>query len=157
MVLVDYLTLMTAEKADRNDLAYGLITKGLKNLAKELDCVVVLLTQLNRDLEKRTNKRPLPSDSRDTGQIEQDCDYWIGIYRGGAYDETANQSETELLLRLNRHGQSGVIHCEQRNGSIYDCDQETARRRTRNAKKNRINEVDSDETGNDGKRKAAHS
>ncbi|XWJ90316.1 DnaB-like helicase C-terminal domain-containing protein [Phytobacter ursingii] len=130
MVLVDYLTLMTAEKADRNDLAYGLITKGLKNLAKELDCVVVLLTQLNRDLEKRTNKRPLPSDSRDTGQIEQDCDYWIGIYRGGAYDETANQSETELLLRLNRHGQSGVIHCEQRNGSIYDCDQEAARRRT---------------------------
>jgi replicative DNA helicase len=71
MVLVDYLTLMTAEKADRNDLAYGLITKGLKNLAKELDCVVVLLTQLNRDLEKRTNKRPLPSDSRDTGQMSR--------------------------------------------------------------------------------------
>jgi replicative DNA helicase len=42
---------MTAEKADRNDLAYGMITKGLKNLAKELDCVVVLLTQLNRALE----------------------------------------------------------------------------------------------------------
>ncbi|HEM6817638.1 TPA: AAA family ATPase [Citrobacter koseri] len=126
MVLVDYLTLMTAEKADRNDLAYGMITKGLKNLAKELDCVVVLLTQLNRDLEKRTNKRPLPSDSRDTGQIEQDCDYWIGIYREGAYDENANQSDTELLLRLNRHGQSGVIYCEQRNGAIYDCDQVAA-------------------------------
>ena len=81
MILVDYLTLMTAEKADRNDLAYGMITKGLKNLAKELDCVVVLLTQLNRALESRTNKRPLPSDSRDTGQIEQDCDYWVGIHR----------------------------------------------------------------------------
>ncbi|TWY83485.1 helicase DnaB, partial [Klebsiella pneumoniae] len=60
MILVDYLTLMTADKAERNDLAYGLITKGLKTLAKELDCVVVLLTQLNRELEKRTNKRPLP-------------------------------------------------------------------------------------------------
>ena len=129
MVLVDYLTLMTAEKADRNDLAYGLITKGLKNLAKELDCVVVLLTQLNRDLEKRPNKRPLPSDSRDTGQIEQDCDYWIGIYREGAYDENANQSETELLLRLNRHGQSGVVYCEQRNGAIYDTNQAEARAR----------------------------
>lgn len=128
MVLVDYLTLMAAEKADRNDLAYGLITKGLKNLAKELDCVVVLLTQLNRDLEKRVNKRPLPSDSRDTGQIEQDCDYWIGIYREGAYDENAKQSDTELLLRLNRHGQSGVIYCEQRNGAIYDCDQADAER-----------------------------
>ncbi|EPG4896185.1 DnaB-like helicase C-terminal domain-containing protein [Citrobacter koseri] len=131
MVLVDYLTLMTAEKADRNDLAYGMITKGLKNLAKELDCVVVLLTQLNRDLEKRTNKRPLPSDSRDTGQIEQDCDYWIGIYREGAYDENANQSDTELLLRLNRHGQSGVIYCEQRNGAIYDCDQDAAEQKRR--------------------------
>ncbi len=136
MVLVDYLTLMTADKAERNDLAYGLITKGLKMLAKELDCVVVLLTQLNRDLEKRTNKRPLPSDSRDTGQIEQDCDYWLAIYREGAYDETANQSETELLLRLNRHGETGVVYCQQRHGAIYDCDQETAsqRRREKEAK-----------------------
>ncbi|QOV59873.1 AAA family ATPase [Klebsiella variicola] len=123
MVLVDYLTLMAAEKADRNDLSYGLITKGLKNLAKELDCVVVLLTQLNRELEKRANKRPLPSDSRDTGQIEQDCDYWLGIYREGAYDENYPQGDTELLLRLNRHGSGGVVFCEQRNGAIYDCDQ----------------------------------
>lgn len=129
MILVDYLTLMTADKAERNDLAYGMITKGLKMLAKELDCVVVLLTQLNRDLEKRTNKRPLPSDSRDTGQIEQDCDYWLAIYREGAYDETANQSETELLLRLNRHGETGVVYCDQRHGSIYDSDQEAARAR----------------------------
>ncbi|AVX37801.1 DnaB-like helicase C-terminal domain-containing protein [Yersinia massiliensis] len=127
MVLVDYLTLMKAEKADRNDLAYGMITKGLKNLAKELDCVVVLLTQLNRDLEKRTNKRPLPSDSRDTGQIEQDCDYWLGIYRAGAYDDNANQHDTELLMKLNRHGENGVVYVEQRFGAIYDCDQTQAR------------------------------
>jgi len=129
MILVDYLTLMTADKAERNDLAYGMITKGLKTLAKELDCVVVLLTQLNRGLEDRQNKRPLPSDSRDTGQIEQDCDYWLAIYREGAYDENVNQSETELLLRLNRHGETGVVHCEQRNGIIYDIDQESAQAR----------------------------
>ncbi|WP_314421897.1 DnaB-like helicase C-terminal domain-containing protein [Pseudescherichia vulneris] len=139
MILVDYLTLMTADKAERNDLAYGLITKGLKMLAKELDCVVVLLTQLNRELEKRPNKRPLPSDSRDTGQIEQDCDYWLAIYREGAYDESVNQSETELLLRLNRHGETGVVHCEQRNGIIYDIDQESAQARAaeRQAKPNK--------------------
>lgn len=131
MILVDYLTLMTAEKAERNDLAYGLITKGLKMLAKELDCVVVLLTQLNRDLEKRTNKRPLPSDSRDTGQIEQDCDYWLAIYREGAYDENADQSDTELLMRLNRHGGTGVVYCRQTHGSIYDCDQEAAEQKRR--------------------------
>ncbi|WPM84004.1 DnaB-like helicase C-terminal domain-containing protein [Apirhabdus apintestini] len=131
MVLVDYLTLMTADKADRNDLAYGIITKGLKNLAKELNCIVVLLTQLNRDLEKRTNKRPMPSDSRDTGQIEQDCDYWIGIYREGAYDQNADQAATELLLRLNRHGPTGVVYCDQRNGAIYDCDQAAAEQKRR--------------------------
>ncbi len=56
---VDYLTLMKAGKADRNDIAYGEITKGLKQLAKELDTTVVLLTQLNRKLEDRTNKRPM--------------------------------------------------------------------------------------------------
>lgn len=123
MVLVDYLTLMTAEKADRNDLAYGMITKGLKNLAKELGCVVVLLTQLNRELEKRVNKRPLPSDSRDTGQIEQDCDYWVGIHREGAFDDSVPPGETELILRLNRHGSTGTIYCNQVNGAIYDCDQ----------------------------------
>ncbi|RVR27992.1 helicase DnaB [Citrobacter freundii] len=139
MVLVDYLTLMTADKADRNDLAYGVITKGLKNLAKELNCIVVLLTQLNRDLEKRTNKRPMPSDSRDTGQIEQDCDYWIGIYREGAYDENADQAATELLLRLNRHGPTGVVYCDQRNGAIYDCDQAAAeqKRRANDARPNK--------------------
>ncbi|CZY39679.1 DnaB-like helicase C-terminal domain-containing protein [Enterobacter chengduensis] len=142
MVLVDYLTLMTADKADRNDLAYGIITKGLKNLAKELNCIVVLLTQLNRELEKRTNKRPMPSDSRDTGQIEQDCDYWIGIYREGAYDENADQAATELLLRLNRHGPTGVVYCDQRNGAIYDCDQSAAeqKRRANDARPNKKRE-----------------
>lgn len=142
MVLVDYLTLMTADKADRNDLAYGIITKGLKNLAKELNCIVVLLTQLNRDLEKRPNKRPMPSDSRDTGQIEQDCDYWIGIYREGAYDENADQAATELLLRLNRHGPTGVVYCDQRNGAIYDCDQSAAeqKRRANDARPNKKRE-----------------
>ncbi|CZX95247.1 DnaB-like helicase C-terminal domain-containing protein [Enterobacter kobei] len=142
MVLVDYLTLMTADKADRNDLAYGIITKGLKNLAKELNCIVVLLTQLNRELEKRTNKRPMPSDSRDTGQIEQDCDYWIGIYREGAYDENADQAATELLLRLNRHGPTGVVYCDQRNGAIYDCDQAAAeqKRRANDARPNKKRE-----------------
>lgn len=126
MILVDYLTLMTAEKADRNDLAYGMITKGLKNLAKELGCIVVLLTQLNRELEKRTNKRPLPSDSRDTGQIEQDCDYWVGIHREGAFDDSVPPGETELILRLNRHGNTGTVFCNQYNGAIYDTDQQAA-------------------------------
>lgn len=114
---VDYLTLMKAEKAERNDLAYGEITKGLKNLAKELDCVVVLLTQLNRNLESRTDKRPMPSDSRDTGQIEQDCDLWIGLYRHGVYHEDCpNKTLTELIVRLNRHGSTGTTFLDLKHG-----------------------------------------
>ncbi|MDT3546520.1 DnaB-like helicase C-terminal domain-containing protein [Cronobacter sakazakii] len=127
MVLVDYLTLMAAEKADTEAQAYGIITKGLKILAKELNCVVVLLTQLNRGSEARANKRPQPSDSRSTGQIEQDCDYWLGIYRENEDDDTVNPAETELLLRLNRHGNTGTVYVEQRNGILYDIDQQEAR------------------------------
>ncbi|MGC0890437.1 DnaB-like helicase C-terminal domain-containing protein [Pantoea agglomerans] len=127
MVLVDYLTLMGTDKADRNDLAFAAITKGLKNLAKELDCIVVLLSQLNRASDNRTDKRPLPSDSRDTGQIEQDCDYWLGIYREGYYDESLPAGITELILRLNRHGQGGTVFCMQKNGAIHDMDQDAAR------------------------------
>ncbi|EPN9328775.1 DnaB-like helicase C-terminal domain-containing protein [Cronobacter sakazakii] len=127
MVLVDYLTLMAAEKADTESQAYGIITKGLKVLAKELNCVVVLLTQLNRGSEARANKRPQPSDSRSTGQIEQDCDYWLGIYRESEDDDTVNPAETELLLRLNRHGNTGTVYVEQRNGILYDLDQQEAR------------------------------
>ena len=110
LVAIDYLTLMKAEKAERNDLAYGEITKGLKGLAKELQCVVLLLTQLNRGLESRQDKRPMPSDSRDTGQIEQDCDYWLGIYRESVYNENVPENMrgyTEVELRLNRHGGTG--------------------------------------------------
>ncbi|PHM52512.1 replicative DNA helicase [Xenorhabdus sp. KK7.4] len=120
---VDYLTLMKTEKADRNDIAYGNITKGLKILAKELDTTVVLLTQLNRNLEERANKRPMPSDSRDTGQIEQDCDYWMGVYRDSVYHEKSDQTLTELILRLNRHGKSGTTYIEQKGLSLLPIDQ----------------------------------
>ncbi|MBC8947272.1 DnaB-like helicase C-terminal domain-containing protein [Xenorhabdus indica] len=119
---VDYLTLMKTEKADRNDIAYGNITKGLKILAKELNTVVVLLTQLNRELERRADKRPMPSDSRDTGQIEQDCDYWIGVYRDSVYHEKSDQTLTELILRLNRHGKAGMTYIEQKGLCLFPVD-----------------------------------
>ena len=121
IIAVDYLTLMKAGKADRNDLAYGQITKELKNLAKELDCVVLLLTQLNRNLEQRADKRPIPADSRDTGQIEQDCDYWIGLYRESVYNDDVSDMEkgyTEAIVRLNRHGGVGTGYMNMVNGCM---------------------------------------
>lgn len=122
-ICVDYLTLMEAEKADRNDLGYGLITKGLKALAKELKCCVVLLTQLNRSLEGRANKRPMPSDSRDTGQIEQDADYWLGLYRESVYNMNVSEDHkgyTELELRLNRHGRGGTCYLNMNQGRFEE-------------------------------------
>lgn len=134
LVAVDYLTLMKAEAAERNDLAYGNITKELKNLARELDCVVLLLTQLNRSLESRADKRPMPSDSRDTGQIEQECDYWFGLYKESVYNEDADPYLTEIILRLNRYGQFGKVYCDQRWGSMFPCDQKEAERRAQQGK-----------------------
>lgn len=71
---------------------------------------MVLLTQLNRKLEERADKRPNPSDSKDTGQIEQDCDVWIGLYRDAVYNENADPNLMEMLLRLNREGPSGTAY-----------------------------------------------
>jgi replicative DNA helicase len=119
MIAVDYLTLMDADKSERNDLAYGKITKELKKLARELNCVVLLLTQLNRSIESKPIKerKPMPADSRDTGQIEQDCDIWIGLYRAGAYEEDIPYPKlTHLLVRLNRHGKSGHVYLNMEEG-----------------------------------------
>ncbi|EFZ4076465.1 helicase DnaB, partial [Shigella flexneri] len=125
------LTLMKAEAAERRDIAFGDITTGLKNLAKELDCVVLLLTQLNRKLEDRADKRPTPSDSRDTGQIEQDCDVWIGLYRDAVYNRNADSQLMELILRLNREGATGTAYALMDNGSVTDVSAEDAARRLR--------------------------
>lgn len=117
LVVVDYLTLMGGdEKAERNDLKYGEITKQLKILGKELGCMILLLVQLNRGLENRTDKRPVPSDGRDTGQIEQDCDVWIGLYRERVYDKDCCHNLTEAIIRLNRAGDGGTGYMTLQNG-----------------------------------------
>jgi replicative DNA helicase len=121
LIIVDYLTLMESdEKQERNDLKYGEITKQLKMLAKELGCVVLLLTQLNRGLESRPDKRPFPADSRDTGQIEQDCDAWIGLYREKVYNEDVPYNFTEAIIRLNRTGGTGTGYLTLENGYFED-------------------------------------
>ena len=70
---------------------------------------MILLTQLNRGLEQRADKRPVPSDSRDTGQIEQDCDVWIGCYRDEVYnDNSADKGTAEIITAKNRAGETGT-------------------------------------------------
>ncbi len=140
LIVVDYLTLMEGDSAtERNDLKYGEITKQLKMLAKELGCIVLLLTQLNRGLESRPDKRPFPSDSRDTGQIEQDCDVWIGLYRERVYNEDVPYNFTEAIIRLNRTGGTGTGYMTLDSGYFEDVDTLQAQKEI-DAHKNKVKE-----------------
>lgn len=124
IIAVDYLTLIEAPNAERNDLRVGEVTKALKRLAKELDCVVVLLSQLSRDLEKRRDKRPVNSDLRDSGQVEQDADYIIMLYREQVYDPyTQVGSLAEAILRKNRFGNIGTVYHRFESGRWNDINQ----------------------------------
>lgn len=110
MLVIDYLQLMSGVGDNRNAQIEG-ITRGLKALAKELDCVILLLSQLNRKLEDRPNKRPQPADLRDSGSIEQDCDIAIFVYRDEVYNQDSQDKGTaELIVALNRQGASSTVH-----------------------------------------------
>ncbi len=118
-LLIDYLTLMELPKADRRDLSIGEVTAGLRRLARDLDCALVLLAQLSRDVEKRTDKRPMLSDLRDAGQIEQDADGIVMLYREKYYDpETEMGDVAEMIIAKQRDGATGVVPVEFRGETI---------------------------------------
>jgi len=105
LLVVDYLQLMqSAQRADRKDLEIANITSCLKALAKELHIPVILLSQLNREVEKRSNPKPKLSDLRDSGAIEQDCDLCLGIYR-----DPKREGVAELICLKHRNGPLGTI------------------------------------------------
>lgn len=109
VLVVDYLQLMDGDGDNRNAQIEG-ITRGLKALAKELDISIVLLSQLNRDLEKRPNKRPQPSDLRDSGAIEQDADVVIFLYRDEVYNaDSMDKGICEVDVALCRMGAPGRV------------------------------------------------
>jgi replicative DNA helicase len=130
LVVVDYLQLMTGDGANRN-AEIEQISRGLKALAKELGCPVIALSQLSRKCEERPNKRPMLSDLRDSGAIEQDADVVMMIYRDEVYNPSSPDAGTaEILIRKNRQGAIGDVRLTWR-GEITafgNCDYQASRR-----------------------------
>jgi len=112
LIVIDYLQLMRYDDDAMNgNVGISNITRSLKALAKEMELPVVILSQLNRSLEGRPNKRPLMSDLRDSGAIEQDADVIFFVYRDEVYDENSEQKGVaEIIIGKQRNGPIGHVN-----------------------------------------------
>tara|TARA_R110000744_G_scaffold85789_4_gene167674 strand:+ start:1281 stop:2603 length:1323 start_codon:yes stop_codon:yes gene_type:complete len=106
LIVVDYLQLMTCKNSKGDFEVTSSVSRGLKAMAKDTGCPIIALAQLSREVEKRPNKRPLMSDLRSTGQIEQDADIITFLYRDEYYNEDSpDKGITELTMRKSRDGE----------------------------------------------------
>jgi len=110
-VVIDYLQLIApSQKGFSRENEIAEISRALKALSKELDCPVIALSQLSRNVEQRANKRPVLSDLRESGQIEQDADLIVFVYRDEYYNiESKDKGIAELIIAKQRQGNVGVI------------------------------------------------
>ena len=111
IVVVDYLQIMKPPHGAQNrEQEISETTRELKAMAKEFKVPIVALSQLNRSVESRADKRPQMSDLRESGAIEQDADSIIFVYRDEYYDREKSPGEAELIVAKNRHGPTGTVH-----------------------------------------------
>ena len=110
LVAIDYLQLMkSGGKAENRTQEIGLISRSLKTLAKELDVPVLAAAQLNREIEKRADRRPQLSDLRESGDLEQDADVVVFLYQPDPENNTAGTVQTDLIIAKQRNGPVGTI------------------------------------------------
>jgi replicative DNA helicase len=109
LVIIDYLTLIKGSGRRERHLEVGEISQELKRMARELNVSVIALAQLNRAVEQRQDKRPVLSDLRDSGQIEQDADKIIFLHRDDYYDRDEEQKTIEVIVAKHRNGPLGVV------------------------------------------------
>lgn len=111
LVVIDYLQLMSStSRSDNRVTVISEITRQVKIMAKELNVPIILLSQLSRAVESRNDKRPMMSDLRESGSIEQDADIILFLYRDAYYNkESTKQNISECIIAKNRHGNTGTV------------------------------------------------
>lgn len=114
LVIMDYVQLAGADdgKYDRRDLEVGAVSRGLKHLARELNVPVLAAAQLSRKVEERSDKRPIISDLRESGSLEQDADAVMFIYRPEHYENGKRPGEADIIVAAQRNGPVGTAEVQ---------------------------------------------